>query len=1532
MGRSPCANADRRRFLGWRTVCQSRAWVVVPAALGLGWAVPAWSQTWNLNANGNWGTAGNWTPTTVPNAIDATASLGTIITAPRTVTLDIPVTIGTLNLSGAQAYTVSGVNSLTFDVSSGGAALNVTGAAAHTIATAVALNDSLVLSQGSTGTLSLAGAISGSGSLTKSGSGAVTLSGANNYSGTTTISAGTLSIGAGGTAGTLGTGAASVASGATLQINRSDATFTLANDISGAGTLTKSAAGTNTTLVLTGNNTISGTINVTEGTIQVGAGGTAGSIGTAGVVTTGGTLAFNRSDAITAGNVISGSGALSQAGSGTTTLTGANTYSGTTTISAGTLSVGAGGTAGTLGTGAVTNNASLTFNRSDALSAGNAISGSGTVTQAGTGTLALSGVISGTNSLNVSGSGATTLTGANTYTGTTTIAAGASLQVGNAGTTGALGTGAVTNNGGLTFNRTNAQTVANAISGSGTLTQAGSGTTSLTGNNTYAGTTTISAGTLSIGAGGTAGTLGTGAASVASGATLQINRSDAITVANDISGAGTLTKLAAGTTSLTGNNTYAGTTTISAGTLSIGAGGTAGTLGTGAVTNNATLQFNRSDDVTIAAAISGTGALSQVGSGTTTLTGANTYSGTTTISAGTLSVGAGGTAGTLGTGAVVNNGTLAFNRSNSISIANVISGTGGVTQAGAGTTTLLGANTYSGTTTISGGSLQIGAGGTSGALGSGNVVNNGTLVFYRSDAITVAGNIGGTGGVVQAGGGTTTLTGSNSYAGPTTILVGTLIVGAGGTSGTIGMGAVSNNGVLTFNRSDALTVAGAISGTGSINHIGTGTTTLAANNTYSGITTISAGTLQIGAGGSTGSLGTGAVVNNSVLDFNLAEDVTVANPISGTGRITQMGSGKVTLTGVNTFSGGTTVSNGLVSFSTLSAFGSGQITLNGGGLQWAPGNTIDVSGQFGPLGPNGGNLDTNGNNVTFASPLSGSGGITKQGAGILNLTAANTYTGPTSITGGTLAVNGSVTSNVTVGTGGTLGGNGVIFGTVTNGGTVAPGNSIGTLNVNGSFVQAAGGTYQVEVNAGGQNDRLNVSGAAGTATLQGGTVQVLAQPGIYGNSTRYTIVNATGGVSGAYSSVTSNFAFLTPSLSYDANNVYLTLALNNFSIGGFTVNQKAVGAALDQSYASASGDYATVIGALLGLSTTQAWAALDAMSGQPYANFGTINVNNNMLFMNAVSQQMAAARGAMSSGATRQALGQNCDIGACEAESPFTVWLSAIGGLGSVLGNGNASTMTYNVGGSAVGVDYRLDPRFMVGLGIGYTHATQWVDSFMGKGWSDALNVAAYASFREAGFYATGIAGYAYANNQMQRQIAIPGLQPRTANGSAGVNQLFGQLETGYRLPVLDRALASVTPFARISATTATQGAFTEWGAQSLSLNIAQQTTNSLRSVLGAEVAGSIPLDDGRGLDLALRLGWQHEFADTGRPITAAFAGAPTAPFTVYGVTPQRDSALIGFSASKPIGGGASLFVRYDGDIGSGADNHALSLGFRLSW
>ena len=810
---------------------------------------------------------------------------------------------------------------------------------------------------------------------------------------------------------------------------------------------------------------------------------------------------------------------------------------------------------------------------------------------------------------------------------------------------------------------------------------------------------------------------------------------------------------------------------------------------------------------------------------------------------------------------------------------------------------------------------------------SGNV----TVGLAGTGTLTVAG-----GGAVNVGGGAGTVVVADQAGS-----IGTLNIGAapGNTAvapGTLNAAAVqfgAGTGALNFNHTaSGYVFAPTITGSGAVN-VFAGTTIFTGNNTYTGGTTINGGMLQLGNGGTSGNI-SGNVANNGVFAINRSDAFTLANVISGSGVLQQLGPGTTILTAANTYTGGTTVSAGTLQLGTGGSLApTGALTVNGGTFNLNGNNqTVGaLSGTGGILALGNGALTTDSaSNTTLASAITGTGGLSKQGLGTLNLTGTNTYIGPTSVTAGTLAVNGSLTSNVTVGAAGTLGGNGTIAGLVTNNGIIAPGNSIGTLTINGNFVQNAGSIYQVQVNPSGQSDRINTSG---TATINGGMVQVQAQSGTYARNTTYTILNATGGVSGAYSSVTSNFAFLTPSLSYDANNVYLLLFQNQgaFAAGAQTPNQYAVGTVLDRVNATATGDLNNVLNALSLLSSTQGPAALNAISGQPYADFGTMNVNNAAMFMNALGQQMANARGTASTG-QRQALAQACELESCDGTGPLSAWASALGGLGSVLGDSNASTLTYNFGGAAAGIDYRFDPRFLAGIGVGYTHGTQWVNSFMGQGWSDSVSVAAYGSFTQWGFYADALAGYAYSNNQLQRQILIPGLQQRTASGSTGANQFLGQIEAGYKIGVYAPASASITPFGRFQISSVTQNAFSESGAQSLSLNVAQQTTNSQRTTIGADLASSIGLGNERKLDLAVRLGWQHEFADTGRPITAAFAGAPGNAFTVFGATPARDSAVVGLLASTTIAAATQIYLRYDGGVGGGTDNHALNLGVRFSW
>ncbi len=177
----------------------------------------------------------------------------------------------------------------------------------------------------------------------------------------------------------------------------------------------------------------------------------------------------------------------------------------------------------------------------------------------------------------------------------------------------------------------------------------------------------------------------------------------------------------------------------------------------GNIVNNASVVFNQSSNGTYAGNMSGSGGLTVTGGGNLTLTGTNTYSGGTTVSAGILT---GNT--TSLQGDIVNNSAVVFNQTTSDIYTGVMSGTGNLTKTGAGTLILTANNTYTGGTIITGGILQLGNGGTTGMI-AGDVINNGVLAFNRSDNITFAGNISGSGSIAYMGPGTVTLTGSSSY-------------------------------------------------------------------------------------------------------------------------------------------------------------------------------------------------------------------------------------------------------------------------------------------------------------------------------------------------------------------------------------------------------------------------------------------------------------------------------------------------------------------------------------------------------------------------------------------------------------------------------------------------------------------------------------------------------------------------------------------------------------------------------------------------
>ena len=527
-------------------------------------------------------------------------------------------------------------------------------------------------------------------------------------------------------------------------------------------------------------------------------------------------------------------------------------------------------------------------------------------------------------------------------------------------------------------------TIRTVLTGTGALTKTGTSIATLTGANTFSGGTTISGGTLVVNSFGLVG-------SVTNNATLEFSQDSNGTFAGTISGTGQLVKSGTGRIGLTGTNVYTGGTTINAGTLAV----TTSSL-PGAVVNNATLQFNQDGRGTFKGVISGTGAVLKTGLGAAGLTGVNTYTGGTTVDAGTLVV----TTASL-PGNVTNNAILQFNQSSRGTYFGVISGTGALVKTGTGSVGLTGANTYLGSTTISDGILLVTTSSLPGdSANPGSVVNNATLQFNQASSGTYFGVISGTGAVVKTGTGSTGLVAANTYTGGTTVSEGILFVT------TLSLpGDVVNNATLQFNQGSKGTYAGVISGTGAVLKTGAGAVGLTGANTYAGGTTISEGTLVV-----TSASLPGDVVNNAIIQFNQNGNGTYASAITGTGSLLKTGTGNLGLTGLNTYSGGTTISDGTLFVTTASLPQTGSV-VNNATLQF--------------------NQTATG---VFNGTISGSGTVIKGGRGSMSFTADNTYTGTTELVGGTLFIEGNqgaATGNVNVASGATLGGTGTIGGNTT---------------------------------------------------------------------------------------------------------------------------------------------------------------------------------------------------------------------------------------------------------------------------------------------------------------------------------------------------------------------------------------------------------------------------------------------------------------------------------------------------------------------
>jgi autotransporter-associated beta strand protein len=1144
--------------------------------------------------NVNWSLGGNWTPAAAPgnNALIAFngSSSGQLTTGSENLALtgiSISFTNPTGDVTIATGGQTMGLGAGGIDMSNASknftinTALALNAAQPWTVASGYTLTAGAPITNGANlltitgpGSTIINGALTGgtAGGITKNGSGTLTIGGNNTYTGATTINAGTVKLGATGTSpngplGTVGTGTTVSATGAALDL----AGYTLATaepltingtGVSSGGALTNSGvAATWSGLIALGSNA---SIISNNGNILV---SNAGTISGAGF---GFTLDGTAAGSSIASIIGTGAGTVTKNGSGTWTLSGVSSYTGLTAINAGTLKLGAAGNGTNSPLGTV---------------------GSGTIVSATGAALDLNGINLSTaepltlNGTGVSNGGALTNSSATsaTFLGLLTLGSSSSI-VANSGNIVISSGGTITGlDLGLTLDGTNAASSMASIIGTGnngTLTKNGSGTWTLSGYSTYGGTTTINAGTLKAStysdlSGGPIGKNSPVVFANVASAVLDVSSAYTNNVGS-LSGGGS-----------TGGNVLMGTVPLSIG------------------------GDNSTPAVAYGGIISGSGTLHKVGTGTINFSGNNTTTGLISIEAGTLQLGAAGNGtntplGTTAAGTTVTATGAALDLNGitlSTAEALTLNGTG-VSGGGALLNSSATAATYSGLISLGSASSIVGTNGDIIISNAGTISNAYGLTLDGTTAGSSIASIIGTGAntVTKTGTGTWTLSGVNTFTGGLAILSGTIIA-------TTSSQAVGNGGNITLGNASGNASASLLVGTNG----------LTINRPVILATNPNVGTLTIGTSGTTGiiTLAMGVTGNN---DLNISPGgtggITVSVLLNNVGAIINSGAGTGTITASGTVIGSNVTA--IIQNSTTSTFtingtvtigptltlanysGTKLLNLSGGMSSATTGNLILSNNSS---TDNGVEVTNNAKTVNNAGTITNSGtgtgaalisavigtnvtGVIQNSAtSTLTLSAANTYTGPTTISSGTLSVatlvNGGVSSNI---------GNAasaVVLGDASHNGILSYTGAADTY-IRGFTVNAGGGELD---NTTANLLQLSTAGVATSGTF---TLCNTSSGGITVNNT--SVISGIGGVA-----------------VNNSGTGVVTLAATNTYTGATTVNAGT----LSLTGSAAAGSAVTVNngGTLAGTGTVNGTLAVNAggtLGPGVGAASGTLTAKNNI--------------------------------------------------------------------------------------------------------------------------------------------------------------------------------------------------------------------------------------------------------------------------------------------------------------------------------
>ncbi|HPF23811.1 MAG TPA: autotransporter domain-containing protein [Hyphomonas sp.] len=828
------------------------------------------------------------------------------------------------------------------------------------------------------------------------------------------------------------------------------------------------------------------------------------------------------------------------------------------------------------------------------------------------------------------------------------------------------------------------------------------------------------------------------------------------------------------------------------------------------------------------------------------------------------------------------------------------------------------------------------------------VQSQGGTVDTESNFVSVTGGFTGVGNIRKAGQGVLILSGTNTNDGGFSVEEGTLRASSdenlGGGPLTIGNAIFQAGADMSSSRqmivehsnsrvdlqSHDLTWQGTISGTGALNVLGTGVLTLTGTNTYTGGTNVAGGTLRAS---DDESLGGGALTIGNAI-FQVAGDlsserqmivtdensrvdlqdhnVTWQGAISGDGTLNVLGSGRLTLTGANTYTGGTNVDGGTLAGSTDSIQG---YILNNGMIEF------DQSGDG-----------------SFGGGMNGAGGLHKLGLGMLELTGLNLIDGDSYVDAGGLSVNGVLGANLlTIADGASLLGSGGVDGNVLvlSGGMLRPGNSPGTLYVSGDVTLNDGAIYLPEIDGrvysptggAGSYDRLVLTGDGATFTAAGTINPILR--GISGSANNdftpvigdmFTVVTADN-IAGAFDSIVQPTADLPSNtrfnVIYNADSIQLALVANSLGMLAWTdgLRSNAILAGLGLDAATGNGQQANgaledLFAELNGMTEAQVGAALASMSGDFHAH---VLESTESILAGSDDMIMSAALG---------------DLGVTgidnELKNGVRIWSRADARGASYDPDAAGMGFDEDVYGLTVGATFIDTPDMRIGVAGSYKTVELYNDTANGAT-NHMWSAYAYGSrAMTTRLTLSGLVGYTKAAPKTNRTTVLSSAVAYTRSDES-VSVTHAQLEARYKLAKTGET--SVYAIGGLRAAYLNVDAYREEGnVDYAELSLNGESRNTVQTKLGGEIARTVA-----GTDLAVFTNWTRDIGDD--PTVERTAWLGDAFWQVQSTDRSLDTYNYGFNARRDITDRVGVELEYTGRYNaSNYDAQQLMIGVNVVW